>query len=205
MKKLLYIALSILFLTGCGSSGKEKGNADSAQDTAIALDSAAVAAMEAAAKQARQDSIIAAALEGDSLKEKHILVNKELFTLFVREDDKTLFTAPVCIGRGIGQKKGKGDSKTPEGEYKIRSIEVASGWTYDFHDGKGKTKGAYGPWFFRLNTPQSTHIGIHGTLFPETMGTRQSDGCVRMRNEDLEQLRKYVFVGMKVVITPDKV
>lgn len=205
MKKLLSIALSILFLTGCGSSGKEKGNADSAQDSAVTFDSAAMAAMEAAAEQARQDSIIAAALEGDSLKEKHILVNKELFTLFVREDDKTLFTAPVCIGRGIGQKRGKGDSKTPEGEYKIISLENASSWTHDFHDGKGKVKGAYGNWFFRLNTPQSTHIGIHGTLFPETVGTRDSDGCVRLRNEDLDELRKFVFTGMKVVITPDKV
>ena len=137
--------------------------------------------------------------------EKFIIVNKPLSTLYVKEDDKILMEVPVCIGRGVGQKTRKGDHKTPEGVFKIISMEPSSGWTEDFKDGKGPRKGAYGPWFFRLNTPQSTHIGIHGTCFPESVGSRQSDGCVRMRNEDVEALKKHVKVGMKVIITPDVV
>lgn len=155
------------------------------------------------AEQARNDSIEALALKGDSLKEKHIVIDKPSFTLYLRENGETLMKIPVCLGRGIGQKKKRGDHKTPEGKFKIISIENSSQWPYDFHDGRGKVKGVYGPWFFRLNTPQSPHIGIHGTDAPETMGQRASDGCVRLINEDLLQLKDHVYRGMVVVINPD--
>lgn len=137
--------------------------------------------------------------------EKYIIINKPLSTLYLKEDGKTIMEAPVCLGRGIGQKKRKGDHKTPEGVFKINAIQPSAGWTEDFKDGKGPRKGAYGPWFFRLSTPQSPHIGIHGTCFPESMGGRESDGCIRLRNEDLEALRKHVTVGMRVLITPDPI
>ena len=135
--------------------------------------------------------------------EKYIIVNKPLSTLYVKDDDKVLMEAKVCLGRGVGQKTVKGDHKTPEGVFEVNGIHASSEWKEDFRDGKGPRKGAYGPWFFRLDTPQSTHIGIHGTCFPESVGSRQSDGCVRLRNEDLLELKKHVRLGMKVIITPD--
>lgn len=205
MKTLFYLFFTLCVLTGCSGNAKseqEKLKADSLRT----VDSLAKAeAAKEAAEKARKDSITESALKNDTLKEKHIVVDKPSFTLYLRENGETLMESKVCIGKGVGQKKGKGDHKTPEGTYKIRSIENAAGWTYDFHDGKGKRKGAYGPWFFRLDTPQSTHIGIHGSPFPETVGTRDSDGCIRMVNEDLEELKQHVFVGMKVVINPDLV
>ena len=184
----------------CGCTGKAEKER---QDSIRTADSVAHAEALKAAEQARLDSIKQLPFKNDDIKEKHIVVDKPSFTLFVRENDKTLLELPVCLGKGVGQKKRKGDHKTPEGSFKITSIAQSSSWPHDFHDGKGKVRGAYGPWFFRLNTPQSTHIGIHGTLAPETMGTRDSDGCVRLRNEDLEELRKHVKVGMKVLINPD--
>jgi lipoprotein-anchoring transpeptidase ErfK/SrfK len=36
------------------------------------------------------------------------------------------------------------------------------------------------------------------------MGTRDSDGCIRLRNEDIVRLRPLVRKGMNVTITPDK-
>lgn len=209
MNRLFLLLIPIvLCVLGCTNKA-EKARLDSLRlaDSLTRIENARLAAEQAAkdAEKARMDSIRNNALKGDSLKERHIVVDKESLTLYVRENYSTLLEVPVCVGKGIGQKRGKGDSKTPEGTYKVISMEPSSGWTHDFHDGKGKVKGAYGPWFFRLNTPQSTHIGIHGTLFPETMGTRDSDGCVRLRNEDLLDLKKYVFVGMKVVINPDKI
>ncbi|MDE6272986.1 MAG: L,D-transpeptidase [Muribaculaceae bacterium] len=134
---------------------------------------------------------------------KEIHVDKQKCVLRVIDNDKIVFSAPVCVGKNKGQKKRAGDHKTPEGTFKITSIENSSGWDHDFRDGKGKIKGAYGPWFFRLNTPQSKHIGIHGTCFPNSVGTRSSDGCVRLRNSDLKNLKKHVKVGMKVIIHKD--
>lgn len=204
MRQLLCIILALFFLVGCGPR-VDRDSSGQVPDTASQVAEVDTAAIREAAEKARRDSLIANALRGDSLKEKHIVVDKETLLLFLRENDSTLAAYPVCAGQGMGQKKRPGDHKTPEGDFKIISIEDARGYLHDFRDGKGKVKGAYGNWFFRLNTPQSTHIGIHGTLFPESMGTRESDGCIRMRNEDLDSLRRHVFKGMKVIINPDPV
>ena len=43
-------------------------------------------------------------------------------------------------------------------------------------------------------------IGIHGTHKPEAMGMRDSEGCIRLRNENVVDLKQYVRVGTKVII-----
>ena len=56
-----------------------------------------------------------------------------------------------------------------------------------------------------MKTPTGTFpvdeiIGIHGTHDPSSIGTRASEGCIRLNNKDLETLKPYVKVGTKVVI-----
>lgn len=135
---------------------------------------------------------------------QHIVVDKNTLTLSVIKDNKTVFKAPISVGMNKGNKQRRGDHKTPEGTFTIKDILNSSSWDHDFKDGKGKVKGAYGPWFFRIKHPQWTMIGIHGTCFPNTVGKRASDGCIRLRNKDLLALKPYVKVGMKVIITKDK-
>jgi lipoprotein-anchoring transpeptidase ErfK/SrfK len=43
---------------------------------------------------------------------------------------------------------------------------------------------------------------IHGTNAPETIGQRVSSGCIRLVNEDVEDLYSRVKVGAKVVVLP---
>jgi len=43
--------------------------------------------------------------------------------------------------------------------------------------------------------------GIHGTVEPETIGKQVTAGCVRMRNEEVEELYSIIPFGTKVVIT----
>ncbi len=137
--------------------------------------------------------------------DKYIEIDKKKFKLYLKGGDgKVISSYSVAVGKNKGQKQRRGDHRTPEGKFKINAIYPSSSWDHDFNDGKGKRKGAYGPWFFRLNCPQSPHIGIHGTCFPEQTGTRSSDGCIRLKNEDIEKLKPYVFVGMPVIILPDK-
>ncbi|MFO1258212.1 MAG: L,D-transpeptidase family protein [Gammaproteobacteria bacterium] len=45
-----------------------------------------------------------------------------------------------------------------------------------------------------------TNIVIHGTPYPLAVGVRSSHGCIRMRNEDVEQLFSHVKIGTKVSI-----
>lgn len=137
--------------------------------------------------------------------QNHIYVSKQALRLcVVSAEGDTLLSLPCCAGANLGDKQRRGDKRTPEGTFSVSRIQDSRYWIHDFHDGAGPRRGAYGPWFFRLTVPGFSGIGIHGTCFPESIGTRDSDGCVRLRNEDLLRLRGYVFVGMKVTIAPDE-
>lgn len=143
---------------------------------------------------------------GVSFAHNRIIVSKKEFVLYVINlENDTIFTAPVSIGKNLGNKTAEGDCKTPEGTFPIYKILDARGWKHDFNDGYGVRNGAYGPYFLRLKMKDYKDIGIHGTCFPESMGTRSSEGCVRLRNEDVTRLIRYIRVGTQVTILPEGV
>lgn len=43
-------------------------------------------------------------------------------------------------------------------------------------------------------------IGIHGTIEPSSIGKESSNGCIRLRNEDVEELYDFVMAGDEVEI-----
>lgn len=89
-----------------------------------------------------------------------------------------LATFPVAVGNP--------STPTPVGEYLV---------TY-----KGTNWGpAFGPRWLGLNVPWGVY-GIHGTNRPDSIGTHQSHGCIRMRNRDVIKLYDIVPVGTKVTI-----
>jgi lipoprotein-anchoring transpeptidase ErfK/SrfK len=49
----------------------------------------------------------------------------------------------------------------------------------------------------------NTEYRIHGTNDPTTIGKRVSSGCIRLTNEDVEDLYNRVSLGAKVVVLPD--
>ena len=57
----------------------------------------------------------------------------------------------------------------------------------------------------RLKMPKFRSIGIHGTNEPESIGTRASMGCVRLHNDKVLELKKYVKVGTPVEIIAEGV
>lgn len=140
----------------------------------------------------------------NSFEQRYVKINKAELRLSVLEGEEELFSCSVAIGRNIGNKEKNCDMKTPEGTFAICSIEDSSNWKHDFNDGKGLRKGAYGPFFFRLKVPGFNGIGIHGTCKPESIGTRDSEGCIRLNNADLMILRQYVYINMSVIITKDE-
>ena len=142
-----------------------------------------------------------------------ILISKPEYRLYVCEvvgiDTIKRVHYPVCVGRNKGQKQKKGDMKTPEctaaNPFSITEIVDASQWYHDFGDGRGSIL-SYGHWFMRLKTPGHSGIGIHGSTNNESsVPGRGSEGCIRLRDDDLIQLKeKYAFVGMPVVILADE-
>ena len=133
-----------------------------------------------------------------------IVVDKEALKLtLVDAQGAAIKEYGISCAINYGPKKVRGDHKTPEGKFRINELLYAKGLKHDFHDGKGPIKDAYGPWFLRLDVPGFRDIGIHGTPFPESIGSRATEGCVRMRNADILDLKSRVRLGTVVIILPD--
>lgn len=134
---------------------------------------------------------------------KFIIVDKESMSLKLFDyTGSVLNSYGISCGKNLGDKQKRGDLKTPEGIFHITEIEESSTWEHDFKDGKGKIEGAYGPWFLRLEVPGHKGIGIHGTHKPESIGTRDTEGCIRLRNEDVVELKDKDNIGMVVIVLP---
>ena len=201
---ILYILAAFFAMYSCGS-----GNAT---ETKEPVNNDSVVMHQDTVEIVQADS---ATFYSDVVNQKNcfILISKPEYRLYVCEvvDGDTLKRAhfPVCVGKAKGQKQKKGDMKTPEctveNPFTITEIVDASNWHHDFGDGRGSIL-SYGHWFMRLKTPGHSGIGIHGSTNNESsVPGRGSEGCIRLRDNDLIQLKeKYAFVGMRVVILPDE-
>jgi len=87
---------------------------------------------------------------------------------------------------------------TPVGEFKITDKLVHPTW---FKTGAilppGSPENALGTRWMGFDKPS---YGIHGTIEPKSIGTQASEGCIRMLNEEVEELYSLVPVGTKVTI-----
>lgn len=135
-----------------------------------------------------------------------IVVDKKAMTLTMYDyEGNVKHHYPMACGKALGNKSKQGDMKTPEGVFRISEVQDAKAWTHDFGDGKGEIDGAYGSHFIRLYVPGHKGIGIHGTHAPNSIGTRATEGCIRLNNENLKELVADVQPGMMVVITNDTI
>jgi lipoprotein-anchoring transpeptidase ErfK/SrfK len=55
-------------------------------------------------------------------------------------------------------------------------------------------------WISWLSGSSKTSYGFHGTWEPQTIGQAVSDGCIRLRNEDVEQLFEILPVGSPILV-----
>ena len=206
MKKMtfLFSLLAALFaMPSCGTSSSEEVGQKVAVGETTLVDSNDVIHADTATYYS----------EVVDKKNCFIIVSKPELRLYVCEvvDSDTVKRVhyPVCVGLKKGQKQKKGDMKTPEctaaNPFVITEIKDASQWYHDFGDGRGSIL-AYGNWFMRLKTPGHSGIGIHGSTNNESsVPGRGSEGCIRLRNNDLDDLKEnYAFVGMRVVVLADE-
>ncbi len=195
MRRLYILAAAAMtVIAACGSSSR--GTA--AQPESSGTDNTATAAAPGVADPRTSDEPPA---DGDATRPARIVISKQSMTLSLYDaDDALICRFPVAVGRNLGNKRRPGDMKTPEGDFTVQQIQPASTWTHDFGDGKGVIEGCYGNWFIRLKTPPHKGIGIHGTHDPASIGTRATEGCIRLRNDDLDSLKPLVRVGMAVRI-----
>lgn len=193
LKHLFLAALAVLTITACGSKESKKTSEPTTPDVEVATIEEKVEIVEQVVES------------GNINMPSHIVISKESMTLKLYDlDGKIIYNFPVAVGKSYGQKQKSGDMRTPEGVFSVQQIQNASTWSHDFKDGKGNIEHAYGDWFIRLLTPPHKGIGIHGTHAPESIGTRATEGCIRLHNENLNKLKPLVKVGMKVIIETSK-
>jgi lipoprotein-anchoring transpeptidase ErfK/SrfK len=126
-----------------------------------------------------------------------VLVDKSDFLLYVMVAPGIATMFPIGIGR---------DDRTPEGEFRISGKSENPNWR-DPRSGRLYRFGEPGHligtrWLGFADAKGPTHFGIHGTIAPDSIGKAQSDGCVRLRNEDVERLYELMPEGARVFVRP---
>jgi lipoprotein-anchoring transpeptidase ErfK/SrfK len=123
-----------------------------------------------------------------------VLVEPNEFELTVLRKGKFVRRFPVGIG--------KTDSPTPNGLFQVnQKLVKPKKWPDPGSPDRriiegGAPDNPLGSRWIGIDLG----YGIHGTIEPQTIGQRASRGCIRMRNEDVEQLYDMVIEGSHVLI-----
>ncbi len=130
-----------------------------------------------------------------ALAEPAIVVNLPSRTLSLLDNGRLVKVYPVAIGSPA--------TPTPQGIFKIFDKELNPTWyppgkNYSVASGPGNPLGYRWLEF-------ATNYGIHGTNQPESIGTVISNGCIRMNENDVEELFDQVSIGTSVTVSYDRV
>jgi lipoprotein-anchoring transpeptidase ErfK/SrfK len=118
-----------------------------------------------------------------------VVVDRDALELRLLEHGRVVERAPVGIGASA--------SPTPPGRYYVRERLALSGGNSIY----GVL--AFGTSAFsryRTDWPGGGQVGVHGTNQPDLIPGRISNGCVRMRNEDVVALGRRIQVGTPIQI-----
>ena len=141
----------------------------------------------------------------------YIIIDKSDYELQVYDDEGWYATYPVVFGnKDLGDKLMEGDKRTPEGTFKIISKRPHEKWhkmlMLDY-----PTKESWARFNQRKadgQIPRSAKIGggiaIHGTWPNDDLVvddfTNWTQGCIALKNEDLDELEAFLPIGTKVMI-----
>lgn len=110
--------------------------------------------------------------------------------------DTKVKSYPIAIGQ-LGW-------ETPTGQFQVIDMKESPTWinplTNQVIPG-GNPKNPLGHFWIAFYTDGHKWIGFHGTPNPETVGKAASHGCIRMYNEDVEELFYQVSTGTPVSVT----
>ena len=128
-----------------------------------------------------------AAADERRVAQQRIVVSIPDRKLVLIDGDRVVKTYDVAVG--------KASTPTPEGEFRI--INHIPNPTY-YGTGVVVGPGSSNPLGTRWMGLSAKGYGIHGTNVPSSIGKAASHGCIRMRQQDLEELFDLVKVGTTV-------
>lgn len=132
-------------------------------------------------------------------KKYWIVINKDTNILRLYKFKTLIKKYPVATGKEL--------SDTPEGKFKIIRKTKDPYWGGG-RDGEpiegGDPRNPLGTRWLGLDYGDGRWYGIHGTTNPKSIGKYVSNGCVRMFNEDVEEVFRIVPGNTIVLIDRDK-
>jgi murein L,D-transpeptidase YafK len=160
-----------------------------------------------------------------------IVIEKSARTLTLYKENRPFKMYRAAFGRGYmdGDKRRKGDMRTPEGDFYICTMNTSKRF-YKFlglsypgskHAEYGLQSGVISPNEYALikkavekrqpppwNTPLGGAVGIHGRMQVKSMtdqplaGGNWTYGCIALSNSDIDELYRVVSLGTPVTILP---
>ena len=143
----------------------------------------------------------------------YILIDKSDYELSIYDSKGWYATYPVVFGNNsLADKKMEGDRNTPEGTFKIISKKIHDKWDR-FFALDYPTKESWEKFNARKQRgeiPSTAKIGggigIHGTWPHEDYQIDRyrnwTLGCISMKNEDVEEIYKYINTSTREIIRP---
>lgn len=126
----------------------------------------------------------------------HLVLKLGQRRVYVYQGDRILASYPVAIGRS--------DTPTPVGEFQVFQMIENPRWQNPW-TGEVRPPGpdsALGVRWIGFTRMPNGIIGFHGTPTLSSIGRAASNGCVRMRNEDVVALFDRVEIGTTVIVEP---
>jgi lipoprotein-anchoring transpeptidase ErfK/SrfK len=135
-----------------------------------------------------------------------IVIDTDAHFLYLVESSNRARRYAIAVGRDGLQFKGDvtvGDKQEwprwiPTLDMQKREPKNYGRYKDGMAGGPGNPLGARAIYLYQGR--KDTHLRIHGTNQPQTIGTNSSNGCFRMVNEHVMDLYRRVRVGTKVVI-----
>lgn len=123
-----------------------------------------------------------------------VVIYKSEYRLALLLDGLYVREYPVGIGK---------DDRTPTGKFVVDNMLVQPDW---YPPGGGVIK--YGEegyqlgerWIGFADEPGAAGLGIHGTEDQQSIGTKCSNGCIRLTNDDVMELYDFVQIGSPIQI-----
>jgi murein L,D-transpeptidase YafK len=140
-----------------------------------------------------------------------IVVDKSSYELYVYDAKGWYATYPVVFGNpSLADKKMEGDRQTPEGTYHIAAKRVHNKWSrfmaldYPTKEDLAKFEDRKRRGEVPRTASPGGGIGIHGTWphegFVIDRYKNWTNGCISLKNEDVEELYTYVPIGTSITI-----
>jgi len=141
----------------------------------------------------------------------YILIDKSDYELRVYDSEGWYATYPAVFGnKSLSDKMKEGDRNTPEGTFKIVHKRSHQKWNkiamidYPNKESWEKFNQRKSQGLIQKNAKIGGGIGIHGTWPNDNIVvddfTNWTEGCISLKNYDIDELFSYLPVGTKVII-----